>query len=80
MPVWALIFISMAIGLIVGLLLTVGSVIAANAEKKRLRKEIRSTKNELNRMRNVSIEEDFDEEKLPAKTESSDETKTNEAT
>lgn len=63
LPVWILVFISLILGLILGLALVTGVVLSANKEKKRLHKEMKSIKSELNRLRNVSIEEEVDSEK-----------------
>jgi len=73
-PVWILIFISLILGLILGLILVTSAVVSANTEKKRFQKELKTTKEELNRLRNVSIEEEVDAENKIVKDDSATET------
>ncbi len=74
MPIWILILLSLIIGLAIGLLLTTGLVIQANRDKRRYQKEMKRIQAELNRMRNVSIEEDSDTEAV-AESEEQEKTK-----
>ncbi|MBN1780194.1 LapA family protein [bacterium] len=67
MPIWTIIFISMIIGTAIGFVLTVSVLLNANREKKKLLKDIKTTKAELNRMRNVSIDEEIEEDTLAVK-------------
>lgn len=58
-PIWILVFISIIIGLILGMALTTGVIVTANQEKRQAQRELKKVKAELNRMRNVSIDEDI---------------------
>lgn len=63
--VYVVILMSGGIGLIIGFLLAVSSVISAKNTARLLRAKNRKLTDELNRLRNVNIEE----EALPAETE-----------
>jgi uncharacterized integral membrane protein len=62
MPVWMLVMLTLIIGLVLGLVLTTGLVLKANGEKRAVQKEFKKVKAELNRMRNVPVEEETDTE------------------
>ena len=57
MPVWILVLLSLIIGLLLGLAVTTTLVLQANKDKRTFQKELKKVKAELNRMRNVPIEE-----------------------
>ena len=58
MPVWILVILSLIIGLVLGLALSTGLVLKANQEKRAVQKDFKKVKAELNRMRNVPVEEE----------------------
>lgn len=69
-PVWILVFISIIIGLVLGMAITTSAIISANQEKRQAHRELKKVKAELNRMRNVSIDDDTGEKPEPANDES----------
>ena len=64
-PVANVMLIFFGIGIIVGFLMAVSSIVSAKNTSRRLRSKNKKLTDELNRLRNVNI----DEELLPAETE-----------
>ncbi len=64
-PVANVMLISFGIGIIVGFLMAVTSILSAKNTSRQLRSKNKKLTDELNRLRNVNI----DEELLPAETE-----------
>jgi|GEM_PF-883361 len=56
-PLWLVMYISFAAGIIFWLLVSLYQVLAFKAENRRYRKQVEKLQNELKRLRNVSVED-----------------------
>lgn len=62
MPLYFALYLSFALGILVFFLISVFNLIQLRAEISRHRRENRKLREELDRLRNLSVEEDIDEE------------------
>ena len=73
LPLYFFLYLSFGAGILTWLLASTFNILKLKSEILRLQRENRKVKNELNRLRNVSIEEEVDETELDEKQESIEE-------
>jgi uncharacterized integral membrane protein len=61
LPLWVFIYTTFAIGVLFSIIISILNIIRLKAENLKLQKQHRKVKEELNRLRNASIEEDADQ-------------------
>lgn len=65
LPLWVVMYASFAFGVLFWLVVSIFQILALKAENRKIRKEVRKLKTELDQLRNVAVEESV----VPAKTE-----------
>ena len=61
LPLWVFLYAAFAIGVLFSIIISILNIIKLKTENMRLQKQHRKVKEELNRLRNVSIDEDADQ-------------------
>jgi uncharacterized integral membrane protein len=61
LPLWIFLYAAFAIGVLFSIIISILNIIKLKTENMRLQKQHRKVKEELNRLRNVSIDEDADQ-------------------
>jgi uncharacterized integral membrane protein len=77
LPLWVVMYLSFAAGVLTWLIVSVIRVVALKNETRKVKKENKRLQEELNRLRNVSVEEEGTEERrtpnvLPSEEDESD--------